>query len=116
MTSPAILFCWSSDDQEMAWVFGGWSSDVQKMVWVLGGSSSDVQRLVQLAVGWPPILKLWYQGPGVGSLMFNEWRRCLGKVLPKTIKIARPKSANPAPMFNMFFVIEIRKMECAKPT
>ena len=80
------------------------------MVWVLGGSSSDVQRLVQLAVGWPPIVKLWYQGSGAGPLMFNEWRRCLGKVLPKTIKIASPKSAKSG----THLFIEIRKMGCAK--
>jgi hypothetical protein len=105
-----VLGGWSSDVQRMVWVPGGWSSDVQEMVWVLGGWSSDVQRLVQLAVGWPPIVKLWYQGSGAGPLMFNEWRRCLGKVLPKTIKIASPKSAK----FGTHFFIEIRKRECAK--
>ena len=106
----SVLGGWCSEVHSMVQVPGGWSADVQEMVWVLGGWSSNVQKLVQLAVGWPPIVKLWYQGSGAGPLMFNEWRRCLGKVLPKTIKIASPKSAKSG----THFFIEIRKMESAK--
>ena len=58
MTSPAILFWWSSLVPEMVWVLGGWSSDVQRMLQGLGNGL--------------PMLKKWYGCSGDAPVMLKE--------------------------------------------